>query len=420
MSAERHIEDQTIVTDLTEPLQTDHQPSYAWVVMGNLWAMDLANVFVFMSIGVLIPIWKEDLGMTPLQAGLMGSAGFFGFGIMALPASIWLTKYNPKLVTFVATLGMAGATLLHAVAPNVVVLIVARLTFVLMAVIRIQMQVIFIQQWFKPRLYAVINSLDFSNRSLGQMLATAATASLVILLGSWRSVFVVISIVLVLVSIVWLILGRERHRSQEEGGPPPQVGNPARVLLRRKVLWVVAGCQIGAAVTFASFMTFYPTYAMDHFNISLGTAGLLMSAFPIGAIMGSLSAGPLSEFIRRRKPFIWIPGILLPGIYFGLLVANSIPMATILLMGAGICAMAVPPIVSTIPLDMRLPPREVAVALGLTRTLFPLGATTGPILVGIIQANTDSLFLGLLVVTPLAFTLFLGGKFMPETGNRKG
>ena len=70
--------------------------------MGNLWGMDLANVFLFMSIGVLIPIWKDDLGMTPLQAGLMGSAGFLGFGVMALPASIWLTKYNPKLVTLVS------------------------------------------------------------------------------------------------------------------------------------------------------------------------------------------------------------------------------------------------------------------------------------------------------------------------------
>jgi Na+-transporting NADH:ubiquinone oxidoreductase subunit NqrD len=89
-----------------------------------------------------------------------------------------------------------------------------------------------------------------------------------------------------------------------------------------------------------------------------------------------------------------------------------------LLFGAGIFAMAVPPILSTIPLDMRLPPREVAVALGLIRTLFPMGATLGPLLVGAIQESTDSLFLGLAIVSPMAFTLFLGGKFLPETGTR--
>ena len=79
-------------------------------------------------------------------------------------------------------------------------------------------------------------------------------------------------------------------------------------------------------------------------------------------------------------------------------------------------AMAVPPIIATIPLDMRLAPREVAVALGLVRTLFPMGATLGPLIVGAIQESTGSLFLGLSIVAPLAFTLYLGGKFLPETG----
>ena len=388
------------------------------MVMGNLWGMDLANVFVFMSIGVLIPIWKDDLGMTSLQAGLMGSAGFFGFGVMALPASIWLTKYNPKLVTIVSALAMAGAALLHAIAPNVTVLIVARLSFVLLAVSRIQIQIIFIQQWFQPRLYAIINSLDFSNRSLGQMVGIAVTPSLVVLLGGWREVYVGIAIALVLLSVLWLFLGRERRRTESEGDPTPQVGSPARVLRRRKILWVVAGCQMGAAVTFASFMTFYPTYAIEYMDVSLTTVGLLMAAFPVGGILGSLSAGVLSQLIGQRKPFIWAPGLFLPATYLALLQVNSVPLAMFLLFGAGIFAMAVPPILSTIPLDMRLPPREVAVALGLIRTLFPMGATLGPLLVGAIQESTDSLFLGLAIVSPMAFTLFLGGKFLPETGTR--
>ena len=79
----------------------DKQPGYAWVIMSMLWSMDIINVIIFSSVGVLIPIWREDLGVTPLQAGLLGSAGFLGFGLMALPSSIWLTRYNPAIVTFV-------------------------------------------------------------------------------------------------------------------------------------------------------------------------------------------------------------------------------------------------------------------------------------------------------------------------------
>jgi predicted MFS family arabinose efflux permease len=419
LSAESHNENSPLVTDTQGTPAADRQAPYAWVVMGNLWGMDFANVFVFFSIGVLIPIWKDDLGMTPMQAGLMGSAGFFGFGLMALPASIWLTKYNPRLVTLICALGMVVTVLLHAVAPNVTILLIARFAFVLLAVSRIQIQIIFIQQWFQPRLYAIINGLDFSNRSIGQMVGIAATPSLVIMLGSWRAVYVAIAIALGLLCVAWVFFGKERYRTQEEGGPALQVGSPATVLRRKKILWVVAGCQVGAAVAFAAFMVFYPTYAMDQMNISLITVGLLMGALPLGGILGSLSAGALSEIIGRRKPFVWVPGLFLPVMYFALLRVDNLPAAALLLFGAGICAMAVPPILSTIPLDMRLAPREVAVALGLMRTLFPVGATLGPLMVGTIQQSTGSLFLGLSIAAPLAFTLFIGGIFLPETGAKK-
>ena len=395
------------------------QPRYAWVVMGLLWGMDLINVIVFMSIGVLIPVWEEDMGVTPLQAGLLGSAGFFGFGLMALPASIWLTRYNPRLVTLVCAIGMAGVALAHAAAPNVEMLIIARLAFVLLAVSRIQMQIIFIQQWYRPSLYAMVNSLDFGNRSLGQIIGVSAVPAMVILLGGWRFVYVFIAVAMAVLSLGWGVFGRERHRTQQEGGPPPQVGSPARVLRRHKVLWLVAGCQIGAAVAFASFMTFFPTYAKDRLDISLTTVGLLMASFPLGAMVGSLASGPLSELIGRRKPFVWVPGLILPIMYYTMLRVDSLPLMAVLLMVAGVCAMMVPPILSTIPLDMGLAPREVAVALGLTRTLFPLGATIGPLLVGVIRESSGSHLLGLSVVAPLAFTVFLGGIMIPETG-RKG
>ena len=386
--------------------------------MGNLWGMDIVNTFVFMSIGVLIPIWRDDLGMTPLQAGLMGAAGFFGFGIMALPASIWLTRYNPRLITLLSALGMGAAAVLHAMAPTVELLLAARFSFVVLAVCRIQMQIIFIQQWFRPSLYAVVNSMDFSIRSIGQMAGIAATPALVSLLGGWRSVHVAMAAALVALSVVWLFAGRERRRTQSEGGPAPQVGNPAGVLKRHKVLWLVAGCQMGAAVAFASFMTFYPTYALEKLDISLTAVGLLMAAFPIGGVVGSMSAGAVSELIGRRKPFIWVPGLILPAAYFGLLLVDSFLPAYLLLFVAGVCAMAVPPILATVPLDMRLPPREVAVALGLVRTLFPIGATIGPLLVGFIQEDTGSLFRGLAVVSPMALTLLIGGRLLPETGGR--
>ena len=55
-------------------------------------------------------------------------------------------------------------------------------------------------------------------------------------------------------------------------------------------------------------------------------------------------------------------------------------------------------------------------AIGLTRTLFPISATIGPLIVGVLVESTGSLFVGLMIVSPMAITLFIGGWLMPETG----
>lgn len=394
------------------------QPPYAWVVMVHLWAMDQVNNLVFFSLGVMVPIWRGELGLTPTQAGLLGTVGFMGFGLMALPASIWLTRYSPKLITLLSCMGMAAATILQALAPGPLLLMLGRLLFVMLAAARIQIQVMFIQQWFRPKLYAAINSLDFGNRSVGQTLSLAAAPALILLLGGWRGYYFACAAALLLVTMSWVFLGREHHAGAVEGAPPQQEGNPAGVLRRRKVLWIIASAQVGVAVCFGSFLTFYPTYAIDRLGISLETAGLLMSAFPIGGIVGTLSSGPLSQWVGRRKPFIWAPGIILPVSYVLLLLATNLPFATLCLFAAGVSAMAVPPVLFTIPMDMRLAHREVAVAQGLMRTLFPFSAMWGPLFVGILEETTGSLFLGLMIVAPLNVTLFTNGLLMPETGIR--
>lgn len=388
--------------------------------MGVLWGMDLANVFVFQSLGVLLPLWEEELGVTTFQAGLLGSAGFLGFGLMALPASIWLTKYDPKLMVFLLAGGMAITVFLQGITSVVTLLILGRFLFLMCSVSRIQMQVIFIQQWFQPRLYAMINSLDFGNRSIGQTLALMVTPLLVTLFGNWRLVYWGVAIWLLIFMVVWVFIGKQNQTLNPVPDNEVDVGNPIKVLQRHKVLWLVSGAQVGLAFTFGAFATFYPTYVIDKLGFSLSTVGILFGFMPIGSIVGSISAGPLSQMIRKRKPFIWIPGIFLPIIYFALVYATSEIMIALLFFASGYLAMSVPPIVSTIPFDMKLAPREITVALGLNRTLFPFAAAIGPFLVGIIGESSGSLGLGLLVTTPLSLTLFVCGILIPETGNPDG
>ena len=381
-----------------------------------LWGMDLMATMVFFSIGILLPIWKSDLGVTPVQAGLLGSVGFMGFGLFALPAAIWLTTYNPRRITLACAIGMAIMAVLLSFATTVALLLVCLLGFVVLSVSRLQMQVLFIQQWFVPKMYSTINSVDFGARAAGQMVCLAITPALVALLGGWKPYYLVVAVGMAAFAAAWIVLGRERHpHARGRDGALP-MENPALVLRRWKVLWVMASSQIGTAVAFGSFISFFPSYAIERHGISLTTIGLLMSLFPVGGVVGSLVSGPLSQALGRRKPFVWGPGLVLPIVFTMLLHVDYLPVIGLLLMVAGFSVMVVAPVLFTMPLDMGLKPREVAVAFGLMRTLFPVGATVGPIFVGLMLQATGSLYLGLSIVAPLSISLFFGGMRLPETG----
>jgi predicted MFS family arabinose efflux permease len=155
--------------------------------------------------------------------------------------------------------------------------------------------------------------------------------------------------------------------------------------------------------------------------MTIENIGPLFSLYPIGGFIGTSIAGIVSERIRRRKPIVWTSGLFLPFLYTILVITdNEMALAGALFL-AGFFAFMVIPIVMTIPFDMRLNPREIAVAMGLSRTFTPLAATAGPLLVGIIYQISGSLLLALCVVVPMPFLMALIGVLLPETSpNRTG
>ena len=75
----------------------NEQPRFAWIVMPLLWSMDVIQTLAFFSIGVLMPVWKEDFGLSPTEAGLLGATGFLGFGLYLRLAPSCIASFAPRL-----------------------------------------------------------------------------------------------------------------------------------------------------------------------------------------------------------------------------------------------------------------------------------------------------------------------------------
>ena len=388
---------------------------YGWVVMGFLWAVNLLIPLAAVSLGIMLPPMTEELGISSIQAGLLGASWFLGSALVSLPASIWLSRFSPKWVTFYSTL-LAGVLLLvQGWAPSFGILLIARFIFVIVVVCRVQAEVLLVHQWFTQARVAVVMSLTIGIMSIGQLAAVGLTAQLMEFLSGWRNLYMAIGAGLLAGAVLWMVVGRERVQHQATGAERASGASPIGVLRRYKFLWVLAAAPSGAALAWGSLMTFWPTLALDKLGLSLTGVGALMTLFPAGGIAASFLAGPLSDLVGRRKPFLWVPGMLLPPIYIALFTTEIPGVAAILLLIAGWNAMIWVPIIRTIPFDLQLSPRETAVATGLGMTVLPIVGAMGPLLVGVIDQATGSLQVGLLSIVGFPLTLVVGGLLIPET-----
>lgn len=387
---------------------------YGWVVMAALWTLDGSVTIMIFIIGIVLPDLREEMGIRPVQAGLLGSAFFIAMTLLSLPAAIWLSRFSPKRVTLLATFGMAGMAFAQGLAPSYWIFMAARLGFMFLAVSRIQAEVLLIQQWFSGTRIATLNSITVGSFGIGQIVAIGGIPLLLPLLGGWRGVHIALAGVYLVVAIAWLVVGREREYQRNAESPPQNGSSPLGALRRHPVLFLLASTQIGGAIAWASFLTFFPTYGVEVHGLTLVAVGSLFVVFPIGGVIGAFSAGYLSNLARRRKPFIFIPGFLMPVLYLGVLTVS--PSGWIpLLIALGFTSSMIVPIVLTFPYDLGLSPREVTVAVGLVRTITPLGATLGPILTGVLQETTGSLELALTIILPVSVTVGIIGLFLPET-----
>ncbi|MQF98724.1 MAG: MFS transporter [SAR202 cluster bacterium] len=384
-----------------------------WLVMSGVWIQAVTISVMGSSLGIMLPSITQDLNISPVQAGVLGSAFFLGSASTSLPASVWMSKYSPKTVTTIALLLAALFMMLQGWSPTFMFLLLGRFLFQVTMVTRMVGEAIVIQQWFSTTKIALVVSITVGIFSSGQLIGIATMTFLMDSLGGWRNVYYVFGVLMIITSVYWILVGRDNISTKDQDRLDD--GSPLQILRKRKILWVIAVAPSGAAAAFASVITFWPTYALNSLPLSLEEIGLLLTLFPFGGMIAAFVGGPLSDKIRQRKILIWGPGVLLPIIYLFLFTSDSILIVGILLFAAGWNAMIWVPIIRTIQYDLGLKPRETAVSLGLFMTMMPIGGALGPPIVGAIEEIYGSLQYGLITISFLPLTLLVGGLFIPET-----
>jgi cyanate permease len=190
-------------------------------------------------------------------------------------------------------------------------------------------------------------------------------------------------------TLLWLLVGRERVTTEYTRSLESQVRSPLLNVLRYKEMWLLGLAMGSATIPVISFEVFWPTFAKEELNVSLGIAG-----FTAGIVM--LVGGPAGimvntvPWLARRQPLLLgISGVAVISTGAALLHLHWVPALLLVAVPRGMVHVYFPAINIMVYQLRGATPREVAAGIAVVSTAAWAGAAVGPLMVGFVQEATD-------------------------------
>ena len=394
----------------------ERTPPRGWAVILLFRAQQSSVILVSYTFGLFLPFIREDLGITPLQAGLLQGVWWMTAAGLSLPFGAWFSRFRPVPLALVSLVLGAPFLFVQALAPGFWLLLLGRFCFILFHTVNTPARALLLRQWCAPHQYALVQSVGLSQHSVILALAVSLSPWVIEGLGSWRIAYAVLGAFFLAQIVTWLLVAREKRAPP----PPPspsedeEMQSPWLALRRFPQGWLIAVVMLFLSATWTGIVTFLPTLWVDERDISLTLGGPLLGFLYYGLIPGGFLGGWLLTKLRSRKALLVVPALL--NAVFGVVItlSEAPPMLMVFITGLGLVWVATPAI-QVLPFEFPgVLPREVAVLTGLILTFMGVGFAIGPMLVGVVTQLTGSIQTGLIALSLLTGLGVIAGLAYPD------
>jgi predicted MFS family arabinose efflux permease len=409
--------------DASTPLAAGltHTPMRGWLVVLLSRLQVSSMVLISYTLGVFLPFIRQDLSLSPLEAGLLQSAWWITSALLSLPCSVWFSQYRPVPLVLASLLLGLPWLFVQGLAQNFLVLFLARLVFVVCHVSATPARPLLLQQWVAPPQYALVSAVGLSQHSVLLAVAISSSAWLITTLGSWRLAYALQGGFLLVQTLLWLVVARE-DKAPVQGLQrvlQEPLHTPLRALRAYPQGWLLGVTMLALSATWTALVTFLPTLLLEQRGIPPVLSGPLLGCLYYGLIPCALLGGVLEKTVQQRKLLLWVPALC--NTLFGVMIiyTSSPWLLIVLLTGVGVI-WVVSPVLEVLPFEFpNIHPREVAVISSLVKTCSGLGFAIGPMVTGLVTELTGSLQTGLLVLCVLTGVGVIAGWRYPRIQSRQ-
>jgi len=222
------------------------------VTLGTLY---IVSQFLRNSVGVIAPNLAEEMGLSPIEIGLLSSIYFLAFAATQIPLGIALDRYGPKTCMLVCVGFTVLGCALFALAQSAGGLVAARAILGFGTASFLMAPVALYARWFPPERFSTFAGIQLGLGSLGALFATAPLALATASFG-WRATFLGVgACAAVIGAVMWLLVTDDPPGARSAPRP--------RETFRESVagIWeVIRTPSVGRV--FMAQLSSYPTYIL--------------------------------------------------------------------------------------------------------------------------------------------------------------
>ena len=288
-----------------------------WFMLSLLLIATIINYVDRVNISIAAPFMAKDLGLDKIQMGLIFSAFAWTYAFALVPAGFIADRFGSRVTYGASLITWSAATVCQGLVGGFASLFGLRLAVGAMEAPAFPANSRAVTVWFPARERGMASSIYVCGQYLGTALFTGALLWIATTYD-WRHVFYSTGVVGIVFGVVWLFVYRDplncKKVSKEElqyiedgGGLVKSSQQRTRFnwrqvteLFRYRQVWAICIGKFASTSALYFFLTWFPTYLMEERQMSTIKVGIFAVLPFIGATVGILLAGIISDLLIRR------------------------------------------------------------------------------------------------------------------------
>ena len=385
------------------PANHEETPAYRWVMLALSWLLYFAFGLIHTALSVLITPVMDSLHLTYIQMGVILGSWQLVYIFFAQPAGVLIDHLGSYKSLFLGAAIVALSAALRGMAVNFESLLVFVALFGLGGpMISIGLPKL-ASAWFTGKERGVATGVFTTGNSIGSIVALSLTHSIVLpLVGTWQGVFYAYSLIGLMITLLWLVVGRRSQHttalgttSRPRGETRPWTG--MRQLFRSRNIWLIVIIGITSFLAGHGVPNWLPTI-LELKGMTGGEAGVAVSFLHVSGIAGSLLIPRLPYTLGSKKRAIALTLFTL-GIAILMLGVASSPLIWLAMIVAGATMRGLLPLLMVTLMDLpEVDSTQMGVIGGLYFSIGEIGGFGGPFVMGLLMDVTGSFVAGIIFI----------------------